>query len=261
MSALLVILSHKESQPKSIVELGRRLAGILNFKPLFTTCDDKNLHFQKQLIKEGYDVSGSEETFFQTLKWQTEHADTELSLVMVSQSLVHLEKRFKATRFFTQCRMLKIPYLILPEKPDVSWNPQQIFFPVCGREGEKEASAWCLSWSRAYNSELTIFHPEFKNKESQRRLKQLLRFTTRLLDHSDNACKTMKCVTSKKETIKTAVKNAQITPNSLLIMPATRLNSPEYVFTGPPELKLLKQRGNTPILFVNPRHDLYLPCN
>jgi len=104
-------------------------------------------------------------------------------------------------------------------------------------------------------------HPKLRNKANQKKLNQLLSFTHRLLNHSGRPYKTLQCGNTRKATIQMALNKAHSVSNSLLILPATRLNSPEYVFTGPPELKILKQRGNTPILFVNPRHDLYLPCN
>lgn len=259
MSALLIIISEAD-QSKQIIELGFHLGWLLNYKPLITTCNDRGLALREQLKNENYDVSGSEKDFFQTISPWIENTPLDVSLIMVPSSIININKTIKATRFFSNCRMLKIPYLILPEKIDVTWHPEQIFFPVCTRDGEKEASAWAGAWTRANNSKITILYPEFRNRENQKRLWRLLVFIQRLFDNSDVPYQSIKAGATKKETNNKTLEEAKKHSNSLLIFPATRLNSPEYIFTGPPELKLLKTRGNTPVLFVNPRHDMYLPC-
>ncbi|WP_016776769.1 hypothetical protein [Anaerophaga thermohalophila] len=260
MPALLTVISAAD-QSKQIIELSYKLGRLLNYEPIITTCNDRELCLKKQLESENYEVSGSEKDFFQAISAWLEKPSLDISLITVSQKVVNINKTYKATRFFSGCRMLKIPYLILPEKVNVSWHPKHIFFPVCTRDGEKEASAWVGSWTKANNSEITILHPEFRSKENQGRLWRLLVFIQRLFDNSNVPYKTIKAGAGKKETNNKALEEAKKTPDSLLIVPATRLNSPEYIFTGPPEIRLLKNRGNTPVLFVNPRHDMYVPCS
>lgn len=261
MNSMLVLIGPEEVNPRPIIQFSIHLSQLLNYRLIITTIRDKGLTQTKQPSYEDIEIKGSEEDLFPTILKHTSDPAIDLSLVVFCRSEIVISRKQKATRFFIQCRSLKIPYLILPEQQDLTWKPNHIFFPVCNRDGEKEASAWCMTWANATNGNITLLHPHFRNTANQKKLNQLLAFITRLFKHSNCPHKIIKTEGSKRATIQYAINSLNKVSDSLLIIPATRLNSPEYIFTGPPELKLLKKITSRPILLVNPRHDLYLPCN
>jgi hypothetical protein len=203
-------------------------------------------HFEKDLFNAIYSFLNPNEQ--------------DIALVVLTPHVINLKSRNKATQFFAKFRSLKVPYLVLPDMPDSRWRPEDIYFPVCLKEGEKEASAWAGFWTRTHQTRLHISYPEFKNKTTRAHLQRNLAFIKNLFDQSNVSYEIYPVGGKRKETRSKAIEMAGNSPDSLLVLPATRLNSPEYVFTGPPEIRLLKNRGNTPVLFVNPRHDMYVPC-
>jgi hypothetical protein len=260
MPSLLLTISNK-TKVESILKFSNNLAKILDYDLVTTTYSDKDLLLKQSLKNLIPTARGSKKDFFFTLDNIVRDPSLEISLVLISQHIIDPFKRYKATNFFARLRGLRIPYLILPEKLPPHWCPENIVFPVCSKDGEKEASAWAGFWGRSGKSNVLLLHPEFRNKDYRQKLLTTIAFIQQLFKKSNTIFEIKKAGTTSKETRTFALEKAKALSNSLLIVPATRLNSPEYVFTGPPELKLLKNRGNTPVLFVNPRHDLYIPCN
>lgn len=255
MASLLLPIS-PEDDVNQLLLAASRIAENLDYQLIPFTCT----HSGKSVNQTDIPIQHSDKDLFNTIYSFLSPNEQDVALVVITPHVINLKSRSKATQFFAKFRSLKVPYLVLPDVPDSSWHPDDIFFPVCLKEGEKEASAWAGFWTRAHQAKLHINYPEFRNKTNRAHLLRNLAFIKNLFDQSNVTFESLPTGNKRKEARAKAIEMACSNPNSLLIMPATRLNSPEYVFTGPPEIRLLKNRGNTPVLFVNPRHDMYVPC-
>jgi hypothetical protein len=259
MASLLLPIS-PEDDTNQLLPAVTRIAGSLDYQLIPFTYNHSGKSFENFKSHPSISVQNSDKDLFKTIHSFLYPNDQDVALVVLTPHVINLKSRSKATQFFAKFRSLKVPYLVLPDVPDSRWRPEDLFFPVCLKEGEKEASAWAGFWTRAHQARLHIPYPEFKNNTNRQHLQRNLAFIKNLLEQSNVDYETHAAGSKRKEARSRAIELAGSSPNSLLIIPATRLNSPEYVFTGPPEIRLLKNRGDTPVLFVNPRHDMYVPC-
>jgi hypothetical protein len=258
----LLIASSPSDNFELLIKTGQQIAKAFDYKIITTTYNDvkfslKNKYDQKT---ENLKIIGSEANFTTTLYNLLNNTEYDFSIILIPPHAVDFKKKSHVAKLFSVLKQLKTPYLIIPDNPYPNWKPHHIFSPVCTREGEKEASAWVAFWTRINNSKLTLLLPEFRNQLKQKKLWMLQIFMARLLKKSGIPYDTRKTGCKQSETIKAALEIVRERKDSLLILPASRYFSPEYYFTGIPEFRILKNRGNTPVLFVNPRHDLYVPC-
>jgi len=255
MAGLLLPIS-PEDDVNQLLSAAGHIAGCLDYQLIPFSFKNSG----KSLNQKSFPIRHYDKDLFSTIYSFLHPNEQDVALVVLTPHVISLKNRSKATQFFAKFRSLKVPYLVLPDNPRPYWHPENIFFPVCLKDGEKEASAWAGFWTRTHDAKLQIHYPGFRSKTNQQHLQRTLVFIRNLFDQSNVNYKTFPTGRKRKEARSKAIELACSSPNTLLIMPATRLNSPEYVFTGPPEIRLLKNRGNTPVLFVNPRHDMYVPC-
>ncbi|WP_291856220.1 hypothetical protein [Marinilabilia sp.] len=259
MASLLLPIS-PDDDAAQLMSAGTRIARNLDYQLIPFTYNKSEKEVRNPLVHASVTVQHSDKNFFHTIYSFLNSTEHDVTLVVLTPKVINLKSRNKATHFFAKFRSLKVPYLVLPDAPDSGWCPENIFFPVCLQDGEKEASAWAGFWTRTHQGRLHIIHPEFRNKTTKQYLQRNLAFIRNLFNQSNVVFETCPAGCKRKEARSKAIEMAGNSRDSLLVLPATRLNSPEYVFTGPPEIRLLKNRGNTPVLFVNPLHDLYVPC-
>ena len=260
MATLLTVIS--DTQDFNLLRpVAVTLAKAFGYNILVTTFPDHNQLKKEQCPShENVEHFASHQRFLPTITQLTEDPNRDIQLVMFSERAVDCSRKGKTIKKLSALRKLKIPYLIVPENLPPAWQPENIYFPLCLREGEKEASAWAAHWTKYNHSNLKTIYPVFKNPVQQRRLWTVFLFIQRLFDRANIPHKTQAKGQRQKEVWQTLPSVLESTGHNLIIFPTTRYYSPEYYFTGPPEFRLLKNRGNTPVLFVNPRKDLYVPC-
>lgn len=260
MAALLLLITSQDDT-ELMLSIGADLSRRLEFQFMVAPCPERSKQTEMLLQETEAMLLPWEKDLFRTIYSSIDAPEHDISLIVISPNGIQLNKRNRATTFFAKFRSLKIPYLVMPDSPTSQWHPQKIIFPLCLKDGEKEASAWAGFCARATRSDLIMVYPQFHNKTTSNYLQRNLGFVRNLFNKSEVAYQELVVGHKRKEVRIKTIELAGTFPGSLLVMPATRLNSPEYVFTGPPEIRLLKNRGNTPVLFVNPRHDLFLPCS
>ena len=259
-ATLLVIISDAE-EFQCLKSLSTRMAKTFGYQTLLKTIRDQDAALARSLSSQKSDtIHASPHALTPTIQKCMDNGRQDIQLVVFSDKHLRLTRKRKATQTLSGLRKLKIPYLIIPESTTASWQPRNIYIPLCLREGEKEASAWAGFWTRYHQSQLTLIYPVFKNPDQQRRLWMMLLFAERLLKRSNLPYQTWERGRQPKEILAHLNALAFSNDHNLIIFPATRFYSPEYYFTGPPEFHLLKNRGKTPVLFINPRNDLYIPC-
>lgn len=228
MASLLLPISPDDDINKLLPAV-KQIAGYPDYKIIPFTYKSSGKKHRPELNTEGWEIRDSEDDLFKTIYSFLFPNNEDIALVVISPQLINLNRRNKATRFFSKFRSLQVPYLVLPEIPEETWQLNEIFFPVCLKDGEKEASAWAGFWSRTSEANLHLLYPEFRNKTTRQYLQRNMAFIRNLFHQSNVTFDTISAGQKRKEARQKAMELAKSSVDTLLVMPATRLNSPEYV--------------------------------
>ena len=126
------------------------------------------------------------------------------------------------------------------------------------REG-KEKLVWASYLARFLNSRITIAHPDYSDGDLRMRWRNNMRFVDKMFNPLNIQYKT--AILSQSTQVDLAALE-QLQPN-LLIARTTDTRDRDFVdwLLPLPELRLLTHPSHTPLLFLNPRDDLYILCD
>ncbi len=260
MPSILLTITRVE-QLFPAIEIGHSMARSMDSNLLISTYNDNNFLIRKACEKKlgKQSIQGSEQDLSLTINQFLKRPDTDI-IFIIHPYAGEFEKKHKLKKFFRQCQNFIIPYLILPKKLAANWQPENIIFPLSLKSGEKEASAWAGYFSRYTNGKLTLYHPEFRDPYTQKRLWSLLVFIQKLFEKSKISFSHKITGNTTKETKAEILSTASTVINTLIIAPASPITFPDYLFPGLFNFDLIQKQTTTPVLFINPRHDLYVPC-
>lgn len=162
-------------------------------------------------------------------------------------------------RQFKDC---KIAYLCINVDSDTPSNHQRIDLSTLTmthrREG-KELLVWASYLARFLGSQITIAHPDYRDGDLRMRWRNNMRFVEKIFTPLELTYRTA-IVTSATKPDHAALN--ELHPD-LLIARTTDTRERDLVdwFLPLPELRLLTHPSHTPILFLNPRDDLYILCD
>lgn len=156
-------------------------------------------------------------------------------------------------REFKNC---KIAYLVVSE-PCPAFGDTALTM-THRREG-KELLVWASYMARFLGSQVTIAHPNYQDKDLRMRWRNNMRFADKVFTPLNLTYRTA-IVTSATRPDQAALN--ELHP-SLLIARATDPRERDLVdlLLPLPEYRLLTHPSRTPILFLNPRDDLYILCD
>ncbi|MFW6389294.1 MAG: hypothetical protein ACOCZI_01540, partial [Marinilabiliaceae bacterium] len=233
MATLLTVISDKDDL-ELLMPPALALSKAFGYNILVTTFLDQDPSKKGTWPSyENVEYFTSAQNILTTIGQFTEDLNRDIQLVMLSEKAVSLRRKRKAIKKLSALRKLKVPYLIVPETVLPAWQPENIYFPLCLREGEKEASAWAGHWTKYNFSHLKIIYPVFKNPDQQKRLWTVFLFVERLLDRANIPYQTQAQGHRQKEICNTLPEILKSTGQNLIIFPTTRYYSPEYYFAGP----------------------------
>ena len=125
------------------------------------------------------------------------------------------------------------------------------------REG-KEKLVWASYLARFLGSRITIAHPAYRDAGLRQKCSNNLRFVDKIFRPLELDYSTVQL----ERTTKVDLELLDMNP-SLLIASTTDLREQDLLdhFLPRPELRLLHQKSCPPVLFLNPRDDLYILCD
>ena len=126
------------------------------------------------------------------------------------------------------------------------------------REG-KEKLIWASYLARFLDCRITIAHPDYRDKDLHLRWRNNMRFVDKIFTPLDIHYSTATLLRSTQ--VDLAVLD-EMHPD-LLIARTTDTRERDLVdwFLPLPEIRLLTHTSHTPLLFLNPRDDLYILCD
>ncbi|MDR2836593.1 MAG: universal stress protein [Bacteroidales bacterium] len=154
-------------------------------------------------------------------------------------------------------RKSRIPYFVV-QKNTLSPNYQNgIILPIDFRKENKEKTSWVSFFAKYLKTDIKIFYPD-SNDDS---IKNNIQFCTKFFNDLSLTYEKVIVQSSlfndlEKNAIKFAKNN-----NAFAIVILTTKNSSFFdkIF-GFKEDKLISNKQNIPVLCINPRKDLYIPC-
>ncbi len=152
----------------------------------------------------------------------------------------------------------KIAYLCIPSHHSTPITQHSALTLTHQREG-KEKLVWASYLARFLGSRITIAHPDYRDAGLRQRWLNNMRFADKMFSPLNIAYSTRPLGRSTHEDLAAA---HELTPDLLVAM-TTDSREQDILdhFLPRPELRLLRQFPSLPVLFLNPRDDLYILCD
>lgn len=154
----------------------------------------------------------------------------------------------------------KIAYLCIPSQHS-SLNTHHSALTLTHQREGKEKLVWASYLARFLGSRITIAHPAYRDKGLMMRCHNNMRFAEKVLPSNEqNGDKYIAIPLDSTTRVDLAA--AKLNPDLLIAM-TTDPREQDFLdhFLTRQELLLLRNQPNLPVLFLNPRDDLYILCD
>lgn len=162
--------------------------------------------------------------------------------------------------FLFRARKLRLPYMVLPQVTKADWKPEHIYIPVGYDRTDKETAIWASYFARFNKSYLTILYANEKETWAVNNVRLNVLFIKKMFDELGLPYSIQTSLCNSQHLHNDAIKQANAKGKAIVLISTTKNYSIEHYFTGPVELKTIKNRENIPVLCINPRKDLYVLC-
>lgn len=169
-----------------------------------------------------------------------------------------------AEKLKTKIRALQIspiPFLFTGSSLPESLRYDRVMLPVDYRKVMKDTSLWASYFGRFNQSTIEAMSSNESNNENKIMIRKNLLFIQQLLDKLRVDVEFTTAVKGSFGLPFEALKRCRDDAFNLLIIPASQHISLLDLILGLPETKLIKQAGNTPVLCINPKRDMYILCD
>ncbi len=167
---------------------------------------------------------------------------------------------FSASALVSDFRDLRIPLLVVHNKtPDPSLF-DRVILPLDFTRESKEKASWAAYFGKRNQSQVTLVHTEYRDGFFSAQLKNNLLLITKLFASLQTAFTIHKVEKAKPDIDRYALSVAKMKGSALLIITATKDWGIEDFILGPVEQKIISNEDQMPVMLVNPRDDLYVPC-
>jgi hypothetical protein len=169
-------------------------------------------------------------------------------------------KYFSAKIISTRFKTLRIPILVVQKKPPSHIPFKNIILPVDFRKQAKEKAPWSSYFSKLNNSKIHVVFKEYKDeyfiKQLHNNIKLIKRsFDTMSVHFSIHKVENINCSIDKY-----AIAYAKVNLSDMVII----LNTDDFAIDdqlfGPAEQRLIANEEQIPVMCLNPRDDLFIPC-
>lgn len=170
--------------------------------------------------------------------------------------VIGLNHNHEIQSYLNKCRQLRVPYIFVKNELNTNYTIESILLPITNLEEEREKGPYASSFARHFECNIQFYQPNDYGSKAATNIEAM-----KVLFHSFNL--TYTTIKGKKDSSNIELETAQThinTPNSLLIISASRDYGLDDLIFGPKERKILKTT-NIPTMLINPRGDLYALCD
>lgn len=155
----------------------------------------------------------------------------------------------------------QIPFLFVKGSSPQSLRYDRLILPVDYRKVMKDTSLWASYFGRFNQSEINVFCARERNKDNAIMVKKNRKFIEQLLYKLELEVNFESAQKGSFGLPFEALKQCKDNENNLLIIPASQQVSLIDLIIGLPETKLVGQAGETPVMCINPKRDMYILCD
>lgn len=152
-----------------------------------------------------------------------------------------------------------IPFLFVTSNARLQEQYEKLILPVDFRREIKDCGIWASYFSRFLNSEVLLFAAKERGEE-KRKIDLNVMSIGKLFRSLGRSFQVEKNNRSSWFVQKDSTKLEQTT-NQFYIFLGSRYDSFADKLIGTPEKRILKYTNESPVLFVNPRKDMYVMCD
>mgnify|MGYP002673893191 FL=1 len=153
----------------------------------------------------------------------------------------------------------RIAYLVCPEqKPQTTYA--KVLLTLNYLRESKEKTLWASYFGRFASSEVFLYYRRYKDEYYQRQLNLNIGFARKMFEQFGIAIQTIHSSDTKTELDIQALDYAEKENCNLIICQTSKNKTFIDTLRGLEEVRVLKRLGNIPILFLNPREDLFILC-
>jgi hypothetical protein len=202
-----------------------------------------------------------------SLKGETKEVISKLgqllnAVVIVSSINTEETKKNKADNPITLLKNMetsRVAYMICNQKRSIV-DYSKVLLPLNNARESKEKTLWASYFARFFQSEITLFYRTYKDSLYQKQLNLNLAFARKMLGQFNIIPSNHKSEDRKKLLDLQALDYADKENYGVIICQTTKDKSLFDRIKGLEEEKVLKNLKDKPILFLNPRDDLFVLC-
>ena len=182
---------------------------------------------------------------------------------IVAVAPIHHEDKsrlFTAKNILKLFRNVRIPYVIVNSPPAADLY-KKLILPVNYYIENKEKALWASYFGRFHAAEIRILHTSYKDKGYKILQENILKFVRQFFNDFS-----LNYEVYPLENIPVGIDRYALTyakennAGMIIVMTTLEYAFDDYLF-GPPEKKILQEIAGIPVMFINPRKDLYCMCD
>lgn len=167
---------------------------------------------------------------------------------------------FSPSNLVSDYRELRIPLLIVHNKRPDPGAFDRIILPVDFSRESKEKASWAAYFGKKNSSYITLVHTEYKDAFFSIQLRNNLMLIHKLFSSLNTSYNTHKAERIKSDIERYALSYAKMKDAGMLIITATKDWGIDDFLLGPVEKKIITNEDQLPVMMINPRDDLFVPC-
>ena len=167
---------------------------------------------------------------------------------------------FHPLNLVTDYRELRIPVLVVQNKMPDAHTFRHIILPIDFTKESKEKASWAGYFSKLNRSAITIIHTEYRDGFFAAQLRNNLILVQKLFNTLEAAYEIHKAEKVKYGIDRYGVSYAKMKEAGMLNIMAAKEWGIDDFLLGPPEKKIITNEDQLPVMMINPRDDLYVPC-
>lgn len=222
---------------------------------------------ERKLKELNSQISETQMHSYISLKGETKEVISKLgqllnAVVIVSSINTEETKKNKADNPITLLKNMetsRVAYMICNQKRSIV-DYSKVLLPLNNARESKEKTLWASYFARFFQSEITLFYRTYKDSLYQKQLNLNLAFARKMLGQFNIIPSNHKSEDRKKLLDLQALDYADKENYGVIICQTTKDKSLFDRIKGLEEEKVLKNLKDKPILFLNPRDDLFVLC-
>lgn len=153
----------------------------------------------------------------------------------------------------------RVAYLLCPPESKPS-NYDKVVLTLNNASESKEKTLWASYFGRFANSQIVLYYRRYKDEYHQKQLNLNIAFARKIFEQFKIPLITLHSENTKTQLDIQASDYAKENNCSLVICQTTKNKSFADRLLGLEEVRVLKNMKKTPVLFLNPRNDLFILC-